>query len=185
MKYSTNKKHKKLYKALENKIKNSEVAYQGPIENNIFLAIDKYSKLLKEKYPDASRKLYKIFIELTQNIVYYSAEKFVSANNVKIGCGAIYIYNTKAHIVLTTANPVYNTEIDVLTEKIDYINSLDRTALREYKRKQRRKPSSIKGNANIGLIQTTLTAANPLKFETHRIDDNDTFFILNVYINKE
>ena len=185
MKYSTNKKHKKFYKDLEDKIINTQVAYQGPIENNVFLAIDKYSKVIREKYPDASRKLYKIFIELTQNIVYYSSEKFITPDDVKIGCGAIYIYSTDEHIVITTANPVFNTEIDNLIERINYINSLERPALREYKRKQRRKPSNIKGNANIGLIQTTLTSANPLKADAHKIDDTNSFFILNVFIDKQ
>ena len=127
MKYTTHNMYNDFYEALEQRINESKVAYRGPIENNIFLAIDQYSKAINNTYPDASRKLYKIFIELTQNIVYYSSEVFISPNDAKIGRGAIYIYETADHIKMVTANPVQQQEIEPLLEKCAFINSLTTT----------------------------------------------------------
>jgi len=83
-----------------------------------------------------------------------------------------------------TGNAVLNDNIIPLIEKCEFINSLDRESLREYKREQRRHPQGNLGNAHIGLIQVALTAANPLDIEVSPLDDEKSYFSIAVKINK-
>ncbi len=162
-----------------------QLSYKGPIDEHILSVISKYIEVILRKNPIASRKIFKIFIELAQNISYYSAEKNILTNDKEIGSGTIVLGELDEFYTFTTGNMVRDKDIIPIIEKCEYINSLDRDALRKYKREQRKKPSGPKGGAHIGLIQVALTSANPLDVEITSIDDEFSFFSIAVKVLKE
>ena len=165
--------------------KNTRISYKGPIDVNILQAIGMYIDGIFTKSPKASKKVFKIFIELAQNISYYSAEKSIMRNNKEIGAGMVVISESEKNYNFLTGNLVKNEDIVSIIEKSEMINSLNREELRELKRKQRNMPHhSKRGGGNIGLIQVALTSSYPLDIEVLPVDDDISFFSIAVKIDK-
>lgn len=162
------------------------LSYKGPIDEKMLSVIGSYIDVLFSHDPAAGRKVFKIFIELAQNVSFYSAEYNILKPEKKqeIGIGTIIIASDNEHYIFVTGNKVKNEDIIPVIEKCEIINSLDRDALREYKRQQRRLPAESKGGGNIGLIQVALTSANPLDFEVTPIDDEYSFFSIAAKVKR-
>ena len=164
---------------------NIQVSYKGPIDERILSIIGNYIELVVDD-PVVSKKIFKIFIELAQNISFYSAEKSrLGDKKSEIGAGTIVIGDFKEYYTFVTGNNVKNADIIPLIEKCEIINSLDREGLRKYKREQRKLPPGRMGGAHIGLIQVALTSANPLDIEVQPVDDKHSFFSIAVRIDKQ
>ena len=164
--------------------KNIPLSYKGPIDDQILQAIGIYIESLLKKTPKAGKKVFKIFIELAQNISYYSAETSILLNKKEIGTGMVLISETDSHYTFMTGNLVKDIDIESIMDKSEIINSLDREELRQYKRDQRKLPPGQKGGAHIGLIQVALTSSNPLDIEVNPVDDEHSFFSIAVKVNK-
>jgi len=165
---------------------NTKISYKGPIDVNVLQAIGMYIDEMFTKNPKASKKVFKIFIELAQNISYYSAEKIIMKNNKEIGVGMVIISESEDTYNFLTGNLVKNDDIVSIIEKSEKINTLNREELRELKRKQRNMPHhSKRGGGNIGLIQVALTSTHPLDIEVVPVDDDISFFSIAVKIDKE
>ena len=54
--------------------KNNMISYHGPISINLLSFIGNYLKMIIKSDYKIISKIYKVFIELTQNVSYYSAE---------------------------------------------------------------------------------------------------------------
>ncbi len=158
------------------------ISYKGPVSDLILAEI---SRDIRDKFsenPKASKKLFSIFVELAQNILYYSSEKvqFGSRND---SIGTILITRTRKYLTFSCGNLVQNKYIDDLVEGCEKINSLNRDELREYKRETRSAPQKERSKgAGIGLIQVALTSGNPLGVEARYVDEKYSFFSLSVRI---
>ena len=179
-----NNKFIELYSELNNLYKNVKIFYYGPINDNIFLTIEKQIREIKEKYPRTGKKLQKIYIELFQNLLQYSLEKQLALNKKEIAYGSLIITETENQYKLITANHAEIEKIETLVQKCNYINSLDRKSLRQYKIKQRTSAETTTDNANIGLIQVILTTSNPICVNVQEINNKISFLSLTATINK-
>jgi len=168
------------YKLFE---KNVQLFYKGIFDKNILAAIGSYIKSIISNNPKISRKLFSIFIELAQNIAYYSAEK-IEFDEKDVGIGSVLITEDGEQFTFASGNIVRSVDVETLMEKCDHINSLDRDSLRKYKREQRNLPQGPFDGAHIGLIQVALTASNPLDISVTPIDDQLSFFSIIVKIDK-
>jgi len=174
-----------LYEQLNLFNKNIKISYKGPFDERILSSIGNYIEvILGTNEQNASRKLFKIFIELAQNIAYYSAEKNEIYQDKEFGLGTLVISEFEEFFSFITGNAVRNENIIELIEKCEFINTLDRESLRKYKREQRRIDPGERGNAHIGLIQVALTSANPLDIEVSPIDNETSYFSIAVKIDK-
>ncbi len=186
-KKETKQKKFNLYEFHSNFADNIQLSYKGPFTNNILATLGNYIKYVFAENPKASKKLFGIFIELCQNISFYSAEKnhfYQQNNNSNSGIGTLVIAEYDDYYALSTGNIVKNIDVIPIIEKCELINSLDRQGLRKYKREQRNLPPGERGGAHIGLIQIALTSANPLDFEVTIIDDEYSFFAITVKVEK-
>jgi hypothetical protein len=171
------------YYTLTNK-KNVLISYKGPVTDVIMAEISRDIRTKFSENPKISRKIFAIFIELAQNILYYSAEK-IRFGDYNDSVGTILITETSDHYTFSCGNLVEDEYISELVESCKTINSMNREALREYKREQRSAPKKDRSKgAGIGLIQVALTADTPLKVEYAKIDNILTFFALSVRISK-
>lgn len=160
-----------------------QMSYKGPFDKHILSLIGNYIKIIISNNPKASKKLFNIFIELAQNISYYSAE----TNRIgqgEAGLGTLVIGEFDDHYTFVTGNVVRNDDVIPLINKCEKINSLDRDGLRKYKRELRKLPHEGRDGANIGLIKVALTSANPLDIEVTPIDNEFSFFALSVKVKK-
>ncbi len=165
--------------------KTVHMSYKGPIDDKILQAMGVYIEELLIEHPTAARRVFRVFVELAQNISFYSAERNIFNREKKdVGVGSLFVEELENSYKFVTANLVKNEDIDSITDKVELINSLSREELREYKREQRRLPFGKKGGANIGLIQISLTSQNPLDLEIKPVDNDHSFFSIGVKIDK-
>ncbi len=160
------------------------ISYKGPVTAVIMAEIsaDIRSKLADN--PKAGRKVFAVFMELSRNILYYSAEK-VTFSNKKDSVGLLLVTETEEEYIFSCGNLVENVYVDELVESGEIINSMDKDDLRKLKKEQRNKPQGSRSKgAGIGLIQVALTSGNPLQMEVRQVDDQVSFFSLSVKINK-
>lgn len=160
------------------------ISYKGPITPVIMSEISRDIQDKLADNPKASRKMFSVFIELAQNILYYSVEKIQYAGRIE-SVGMLQIVDMDNYYLLTCGNTVKKSEMEELVKSCNTINSLDRVGLRKLKCYQRRQPPyrNSKG-AGIGLVQVAILADNPLEIHVHEVDAEHSFFTLAVNINK-
>ncbi|MBN2893974.1 MAG: SiaB family protein kinase [Bacteroidales bacterium] len=143
----------------------------------------KLSKLTKD-FDVTQRRLFYVFVELAQNVGFYSDQK--ATNGIKeVGKGHLIIYEKENHIGFIIGNVINTGALNVLHRKCRIINSMDRDSLREFKRHQRNLIPGTNGGAHIGLIMVALTTREKLNFRIREINDDFSFFTLNVKLLKE
>ncbi len=163
---------------------NVSISYTGPFDGQVLSVIAKNIEYSLSVNPQVNKKMFKIFLELAQNIAYYSEEQNVNKRGESAGVGTLAIQEFGKHFIFATGNMVKSEMAKHVINKCDKINSLKRDELREFKRQQRKLPPGAKGGGNIGLIQVALTAENRLNYKVIPIDDSKYFFIIGVRINK-
>jgi len=136
------------------------IAYQG-IFDNLVLSILAQNLEQKLGHLKSSKKLFKIFLELAQNVSFYSSER---TNSDQMGIGIFMIKEQLDFFNIATGNIATDEQARNIEKHINHINSLSREELRNFKRERRKMPHGKKGGANIGLIQVALTSENSLSF---------------------
>lgn len=165
-------------------MENTVISYNGPFDAQVLSVIAENIEYSLSNNPRVSKKIFKIFIELAQNISYYSAEKQKNEEGNYFGVGILILRELDDHYSFSTGNMIDNKSVLPVLQKCETINILDRDKLRQYKRKLRNMPSGVPGGGNIGLVQVALTADHPLEYDVIALDDEKSFYILNVRVNK-
>ncbi|MCS6821313.1 MAG: SiaB family protein kinase [Microscillaceae bacterium] len=171
------------YYMLTNK-RNVLISYKGPVTDVILAEISRDIRAKLSANPQIGRKIFAVFMELAQNILYYSAEKInFGGRNDSVGTILITQNVETETYTFACGNLVEVEYIKDLIESCNIINSMDREALREYKRQQRSAPQKERSKgAGIGLIQVALTTDSPLHAEYKQVNEKYVFFSLAVDI---
>ncbi len=161
------------------------ISYLGAIDRNLLTLMAKnIEERNQDVPPTATKKLFKVFIELAQNIALYSLEKSPSTDSSLSGEGIIILKEFSDYFQIYTGNLAAKENVLLLQEKIEKINSLSHDKLREYKRLMRKNKSTDVGRGNIGLIQVALISGNPIKYKILQIDSDKYFTIISSRIDK-
>ncbi len=159
------------------------ILYKGTFDKNILAVFSNYIEGIIKRYPAISKKIYSIFIELAQNIAYYSAE-FDTIDGKQVGIGTLAIGEGANEYTFFTGNAIKNENLTKVVNKCKIINSMDKEALRKYRREQLNLPPGDHDTAHIGLIQVALTASNNLDVEITPFDNGFSFFSLKITVLK-
>jgi hypothetical protein len=160
------------------------VAYKGPITHLVLGEISQTVRQYLTTSPQINRKLFSIFIELAQNISYYSIERnYIGNEQYGPGIGTVIIKEAEEYYTIISGNIIGNEDAAKILLKSQTINSLDREQLREYKRSMRGNGDSLQ-KGNIGLIQIALTSHNKLDVQITPINDKHSFFSLAIKVFK-
>ncbi len=160
------------------------LSYRGPFYIELISVFGMNIRNFNDAYFNSRKKLFKIFIELSQNVSNYS-ENFHMVNNVqRIGVGELYLKEREESYCFTTTNQVKNVDANILSERCELVNASDQIKLREIKREQRINSPGEKFGARIGLIQAVMLSGNKLEYKVEEIDDKYSYFSLTVTIDK-
>jgi hypothetical protein len=160
------------------------ISYNGPFDAQVLSVIAENIEYSLSNNPRVSKKIFKIFIELAQNISYYSAEKYRNETGSDFGVGILVLREFEDYYSFSTGNIIDKKQVLPVIQKCETINMLDREKLRQYKRKLRNMPSGVPGGGNIGLVQVALTADYPIEYSVIALEDEKSFYIVNVKVNK-
>ncbi len=163
----------------------SLLLYQGTLTVNLISILSNHIRLLLSHDFKALQKIFKIFIELCQNVSYYSAETFEVNTGIFCGSGWVSIQDLEECYHITTGNIIKPGDTDTLIRYCQEINSLSEEELRKLKREIRSEALAKETGAHIGLIQTSIISGNHLEFLIDNQDAEKPVFILTAVINKE
>lgn len=157
--------------------------YKGVMNNMLLSFFTQFIEARISDYTKILRKINRVFIELTQNISYYSDEKIEFEDELK-GVGIISLQEFSEYFLVMAGNKVKQIPGQELLKRCEHINSLDREKLKELKAINRSKTEASENRCNIGLIQTALVSSNLL--EPYLITNNmgDYFYIIYVKFDK-
>lgn len=160
------------------------VSYTGPVTPVVVTDI---SRDIREKLSDnyeVSRKVFSIFLELAQNIQFYSEEK-VHYADCKDRVGTMYVVETEEQFAVICSNTVKGEDMEALAKGCRMLNLLDVEKLRRLKRIQRRRaPTEKSKGAGIGIIQAAILSSNPLQIHEHKLCSKYSFFTLSVLVDR-
>ncbi len=165
--------------------KNIVMSYTGPFDGQVLSMFGKNIEYSISADKKLNKTIFKVFIELAQNVSYYSNEQEQTKKGESSGVGTFIIQNNDDHYNFILGNPINKIHEIILKDKCDKINSYDRDGLRTYKRELRKLPQGERGTGNIGLVQAALLSRNPLNVSFIEIEKEKSFYIIAVKINKE
>jgi hypothetical protein len=161
------------------------ISYSGAFDGAVLSAFAKKVESDLTGNPKLNKKIFKIFVELAQNIALYSSDKIVTEDQSNFnGFGIFIIKEYINKFQLIAGNMAFKEDAKTAVSKCDKINAMSRSELREYKRKLRKKPASQKGGGNIGLVQIVLTANNYIEYKIIDVDNFHSFIIFSIEISK-
>jgi len=168
-------------------VSNTELlsTYEGMFDNEMIGFFSRRMVNFSYDSPGLQKKLIVSFIELAQNVGYYSADKQNDFNGKIVGVGALLLGLRDSNVFFCIANKVLNSELNVLQRKCELINSLNREQLRELKRNNRNLIPGTNGGAHIGLIMIALITNKPLHIQYFKVDDTMSYFIIYVELSKK
>jgi len=134
-----------------------------------------------ESSPKTRKKVYSVLVECLQSL----DNKENKINKYAYYSSILIISNPTGYYEIKTGNFIRNNKMKKLEERLDKINELNKEELRElYKSVLNKGQFSKKGTAGLGLMDIARKTGNKLDYGFLPIDDNFSFFCLNVKINK-
>ncbi|WP_154657163.1 SiaB family protein kinase [Hugenholtzia roseola] len=139
----------------------------------------------RTQIPEAVKnKVFAVFIEVAQNIYHHSAEKQM-AEGQTIGARIVMITQSADSFMVSGGNWVTKAQKEKLEQRTAYINHLDKEALAEYYRQERKFAKGKTQGAHVGLIDMVRRSGNPLAVRFEESPSGLYFFSISVRIEKE
>ena len=166
---------------------NIDLAFKGPFSHEILLSLaDVILETVDSKMPQQknSKKVFAVFIELTQNIRDYSIEK-KATNGKSFGTGLVTLQENHDEFIITSGNLVTNETAKTMIEYCDYLNSLEKDELKNIYKEKMNEPSTDSSGGGVGLITIKRKTDIPFETKVETVDEHTSFFVLTVKIVKE
>lgn len=128
-----------------------------------------------------TRNMFLVSIEQLQNIMSYSKHKNIHENNKYISPGVLVIgYNEKKDkYYVTSSNEITQKDVDVISTKLDIIQTMDKEQLRKYMREKLRSAEDLHDRgAGVGFIEMAKHSSEKLEYDFETVDGRLYFHIL-------
>ncbi|MFC2086873.1 SiaB family protein kinase [Bacteroidota bacterium] len=140
------------------------------------------SKLIEQKETTKmKKKVYFIMVESLQNIIKHQDD----AEELSVEeSGVFFIQKRGLKYFITSGNIIEVNNIPTLKGKMEKINSLDETELKEYYLTMLKEGEiSEKGGAGLGLIEIAKKSGNKLAFDFKKLNEERSYFYFQTSIN--
>ena len=132
--------------------------------------------------PKTRKKVFNVLVECLQNLYHHLGEADVE--DVERRSALVMISKQEGKFMIRTGNYIDKHRADDMKTKLELINSMDKEELRHYYQDSLESSMiSTKGTAGLGMIDIARKSGNKLDFELLHIDNELSFFCLNVKID--
>ena len=133
--------------------------------------------------PNIRKRVYNVLVESLQNLFHHVDEPDDSLNTYGNNFGMFVISEVTNGYLISTGNFIKTDNQDILKEKIDKINSMNKEELKEYyKFVLNNQKFSDKGGGGLGLIDIAKRTGKNLDYNFYQFNEKFSFFNLNVYV---
>lgn len=130
------------------------------------------------------RKVFNVMVECLQNIVKHGED--LNALKEQKPSAIFMIGKQGQAYIITSGNPILNSDVEKLSAKLDQINGLDKEGLKQlYKDIIKNTDLSEKGGAGLGFVDMARKSGQKLEYDFQKIDEKYHFFSLRTTIVKE
>lgn len=164
------------------------LVYEGEFTQNITKSVLAMAERNMDSFGEGGkvkRKVFNVMVECLQNISKH-AESFEENPNVKNN--AIFMIGKhQDQYIITSGNNIRSKDIEELTGKLERINALDKSGLKElYRTIIKKEPGKLteKGGAGLGLVDMARKSGNKLGYNFELVDDEFSFFSLIATISR-
>jgi hypothetical protein len=135
---------------------------------------------IEEKLP-FRKKIFNILIEMLQNVIYHSSNAENLANEKY---GIFLVSETQENYKLLAGNYIHKEKETNLLQKLEKVNKYTLDELENAYVKELN-ASTSKADSNLGIIDIRMKSSNFLKYNIEKINDQFSFFVLEVNIGKK
>lgn len=165
---------------------NIMLSFKGGVSSELLTSVLQImeSKLdTLEEPPKIKKKVFNVLVECLQNL-YHHIDEAPSTDSQLGGNSAIFMISRfEDHYSILTGNFIVSTNVDLLRERIDVVNAMDKEELKEYyKTVLNNGEMSQKGGGGLGIIDIARKSGQKLEYSFQQVDDNISFFSLNVKV---
>lgn len=161
------------------------LAYKGSVSEALFdsilqLAENKLEKIeIKTKI---KKKVFNILVEILQNVYHHFEEKQEGLDEEK---SIIFLlYKEEFGYRIISGNQVFNSEVKLLGERIDFINNMTNDQLKSiYRERLSDGEISNKGGAGLGMLDIVRKSGEKIDYNFQKIDNQYSFFSLEIKIS--
>ncbi len=168
------------------RISNARVlmTFKGAFSQELLVQIGELVKL-QQGNNSKVQKMFAVFVEMAQNILYYSAEKEIRSDGKEVGVGMIVIRENEKSFVITSGNAIEKEKAEEIGKYCSQLIAMTPEELKALHQKKRLEepPKGSKG-AGLGLIEMIRKSDEKAEFLITQIDEQRSFFILNIIIHK-
>ena len=170
---------------------NIAVIYSGPVWSG---GIDGMSEMLQRRLDidnltlDISHSVFSVFVEQMNNMLMYSADKEIltakDGAKAEVSKGIFVLGVKEKTYFVYTGNVLTNHSAEILKERIEHLNTLDKKELRKYYKERLKSENDnpeSKG-AGLGLIEIARRATSKIAYNLTEHDDGRQYFTIYVEI---
>ncbi len=157
--------------------------FRGGLSQEILVEFSNYMKA-QYFHGKVSKKILSVFVELWQNIMHYSSER-VCFDGKDIGSGIIIFSENANKYIITSGNQIQNIQVNKLLSKLSEYKGKSSEELKEiYMKLINQDPESDSKGAGLGFIDIARKCNGNFDFSITELNENYSFFELNVEILK-
>jgi hypothetical protein len=167
---------------------NIMLCFKGTVTSELLTSILQImeSKLdSTDEPPKIKKKVFNVLVECLQNL-YHHIEDIPATELYQNPKQAIFMMGKQNdEYFILTGNFMPNNNVSGLKNKLDIINSMDKEQLKEYyKETLNNGQMSAKGGGGLGMIDIARKSGQKLNYEFLPIDEENSFFSLNVKVTQ-
>jgi len=163
---------------------NALLLFQGPVTVNLISYLGNYFQSFLPQDGKMLQRIFRVFVELTQNVSFYSNDIQEGKNGSCCGSGWFSVQDMEDQYQLSTGNLIKTSDGPKLEAYCSEINSLTGEELRKLKRDIRSNAMMRDVSAQVGLIQIGILSSNPITFQITKIDRVNSYFVVSAKISK-
>jgi hypothetical protein len=157
-------------------------SYSGPVNQAV---VEGFGNVLRERLKrdnigmGESIKIFSIFVEQLQNVIYYSD----GSSDDNLNSGMIIIGNRDDHYFISGSNEVTKEQKERVDDKLQKILSMTPEELKkEYKSARKRDSDEYSKGAGLGFLEMARKSSEPIKYQFEKISENRYYFTVNITV---
>ncbi|MFN5149152.1 MAG: SiaB family protein kinase [Flavobacteriia bacterium] len=176
-----------LYRTMEEE--NVILSFKGIVTAELLTSLLNIMEVKMESMheePRVRKKVFNVLVECLQNLYHHVDEGPVpiTREHLERKSAMVLIGKERNQFIIRTGNYIDRYKVEGLKERLNKINSMDKEDLKTYY--QESLSSSVvssKGTAGLGMIDIARKSGNKLEYDFLKINEETSFFCLNVKID--
>ncbi|MBD1207282.1 MAG: hypothetical protein H9535_02545 [Ignavibacteria bacterium] len=130
------------------------------------------------------KKIFAVFVELAQNVMFYSAEQELDEYGKECGVGILVISENAETYCVSSGNQIASADGERLSTLCESVRALSKEELKERYTEQRRLPRGSSSGAGLGFLDVARRADLPLEYAVTPLSGDRALFMLSAYFAK-